>query len=126
MKSVINYHEGAAEERQMATGLHRVHDIYCNVCKSILGWHYEKAYEQSQKYKEGKFVLEVNQISELSDVQQQVVNDRYQRLFASEYYSQDQRQPHHDQHDEYEDADGEYPLPLHSIMEVGNASFDIR
>lgn len=28
-------------------------DIYCNVCNTNLGWKYEMAYEQSQKYKEG-------------------------------------------------------------------------
>lgn len=35
-------------------GLHTVADIYCNVCNTNLGWKYEMAYEQSQKYKEGE------------------------------------------------------------------------
>ena len=29
-------------------------DIYCNVCGTDLGWKYEMAFEQSQKYKEGE------------------------------------------------------------------------
>jgi hypothetical protein len=40
------------------TGLHTVVDVACSQCHEGLGWRYEKAYEQSQKYKEGKFVLE--------------------------------------------------------------------
>ena len=40
------------------TGLHTVCDIHCKRCKRVVGWTYSKAYEQSQKYKEGKFVIE--------------------------------------------------------------------
>ena len=34
-------------------------DIFCNVCNTNLGWKYEMAYEQSQKYKEGAHALVV-------------------------------------------------------------------
>lgn len=34
-------------------------DIYCDCCKTTLGWKYEQAYESSQKYKEGKFIIEL-------------------------------------------------------------------
>ena len=40
------------------TGLHVVADIYCNACDTRLGWKYVEAFEESQKYKEGKFILE--------------------------------------------------------------------
>jgi len=30
----------------------------CITCNSVLGWKYEVAYEESQKYKEGKYILE--------------------------------------------------------------------
>jgi len=40
------------------TGLHSVNDIFCIRCKKLIGWTYSKAYEQSQKYKEGKFIIE--------------------------------------------------------------------
>ncbi|XP_057805850.1 protein yippee-like At4g27745 isoform X2 [Salvia miltiorrhiza] len=49
---------GKKEDRQMMTGLHMVADVHCADCREVLGWKYEKAYEESQKYKEGKFVLE--------------------------------------------------------------------
>lgn len=68
----------------LLTGLHVVADIYCKVCESRLGWKYVRgapaalcasplfgpsaalplapaqlaAYEEEQKYKEGKFILE--------------------------------------------------------------------
>ncbi|KAM7531976.1 hypothetical protein LguiB_035386 [Lonicera macranthoides] len=42
----------------MMTGMHTVVDIFCVGCGSIVGWKYESAHEKSQKYKEGKFILE--------------------------------------------------------------------
>lgn len=56
--NVINVHEGAKEERVLITGLHTVCDIYCNVCSNVLGWKYNTAFEETQKYKEGKFIVE--------------------------------------------------------------------
>ena len=75
---------GRAEERVLLTGLHAVADIYCECCKTTLGWKYvslnfyyfsnlkkilligaifrpaqEHAFESSQKYKEGKFIIEL-------------------------------------------------------------------
>lgn len=40
------------------TGLHTVADVFCADCGEMLGWKYERAYEESEKYKEGKTVLE--------------------------------------------------------------------
>ena len=40
------------------TGLHTVADVDCSDCRGVLGWKYERAYEETQKYKEGKFILE--------------------------------------------------------------------
>lgn len=57
--SVVNIGCGPAEERLLLTGLHAVADIYCECCKTTLGWKYEHAYESSQKYKEGKFIIEL-------------------------------------------------------------------
>ncbi|CAG8604327.1 22332_t:CDS:2, partial [Cetraspora pellucida] len=54
----VNVEEGPSEDRHMTTGLHTVKDIYCSRCRSVLGWKYERAYEQSQRYKEGKYILE--------------------------------------------------------------------
>ncbi|KAJ8747211.1 hypothetical protein K2173_019509 [Erythroxylum novogranatense] len=56
--NVVNVIVGEKEERLMMTGMHVVVDIFCVKCCSILGWKYEYAKESSQKYKEGKFILE--------------------------------------------------------------------
>ncbi|XP_028767586.1 protein yippee-like At4g27745 [Neltuma alba] len=54
----MNIKEGAQEDRQLLSGLHRVSDVYCSDCGEELGWTYTKAFDETQKYKEGKFVLE--------------------------------------------------------------------
>src|SRR3954464_11680489 len=56
--SVVNITEAEAVERNMTTGLHVVRDICCRQCKETVGWKYDKAYEVSEKYKEGKYILE--------------------------------------------------------------------
>ncbi|PPD83585.1 hypothetical protein GOBAR_DD19482 [Gossypium barbadense] len=50
------------EDRHLMTGLHTVADVYCCDCREVLGWKYERAYEETQKYKEGKFILEKSKI----------------------------------------------------------------
>jgi len=54
----VNVTIGAAEDRLLITGLHSVCDIFCKRCKNLVGWTYQKAYENSQKYKEGKYIIE--------------------------------------------------------------------
>ncbi|KAK6918170.1 Yippee/Mis18/Cereblon [Dillenia turbinata] len=61
---VMNTKTGPQEDRQLITGLHLVADVNCADCGVSLGWKYEKAYEESQKYKEGKVVLEKIKIVE--------------------------------------------------------------
>eukprot|EP00803_Ostreobium_quekettii_P005918 evm.model.scf_900.1 EVM.evm.TU.scf_900.1 scf_900:26479-27468(-) len=56
--NVLNITLGPKEERLLITGLHTVADIYCTCCNSVLGWKYEQAFDDSQKYKEGKFIVE--------------------------------------------------------------------
>ncbi|KAL6867277.1 hypothetical protein ACP4OV_015301 [Aristida adscensionis] len=58
MVDIVNICLGPNEDRYLITGLHTVNDIYCSCCQQLLGWRYEKAYDESQKYKEGKFILE--------------------------------------------------------------------
>lgn len=57
---VVNVIEGEPVDRVMTTGNHTVRDIYCCKCGETLGWKYIKAYEATQKYKEGKYILERN------------------------------------------------------------------
>ncbi|CAN6578832.1 unnamed protein product [Malus baccata var. baccata] len=58
----MNITVGPKEDRQLMTGLHTVADVSCCDCHEVLGWKYERAYEQTQKYKEGKFILEKSKI----------------------------------------------------------------
>jgi hypothetical protein len=46
----------------MTTGRHLVRDIACRQCGENVGWKYDKAFEQSEKYKEGKFILEAEML----------------------------------------------------------------
>ncbi|KAI9889273.1 MAG: hypothetical protein M1814_005648 [Vezdaea aestivalis] len=56
--SVVNVESSEAVERSMTTGKHIVRDIGCRQCKETVGWKYDTAYEESEKYKEGMFILE--------------------------------------------------------------------
>ncbi|KNG81664.1 hypothetical protein ANOM_010239 [Aspergillus nomiae NRRL 13137] len=56
--NVVNITQSEAVERSMTTGRHVVRDIACRQCRETVGWKYDKAYETSEKYKEGKFILE--------------------------------------------------------------------
>ncbi|KAK4352941.1 hypothetical protein RND71_028459 [Anisodus tanguticus] len=49
---------GLKEDWRLMTGLHTMVDVKCSDCAEIFGWKYERAYDESQKYKEGKFTLE--------------------------------------------------------------------
>lgn len=57
-ENVVNINQGEASERHMTTGKHVVRDIFCRQCNSTVGWKYDKAFEQTEKYKEGKYILE--------------------------------------------------------------------
>ena len=67
---VVNVNAGPKENRLLLTGLHVVADIYCNACETRLGWKYLEAFEESQKYKEGKFILEKAMIIKEEEIRQ--------------------------------------------------------
>ena len=56
--TVLNAMQGEEEQRHLLTGLHLVADLKCGGCRRSIGWTYVKAFESSQKYKEGKYILE--------------------------------------------------------------------
>ncbi|KAH8979128.1 yippee-domain-containing protein [Lactarius akahatsu] len=58
MHSAVNVRMGNKEDRPLLTGVHTVADVFCVGCGDRLGWYYHKASDQSQKYKEGKYLLE--------------------------------------------------------------------
>ncbi|KAM7193598.1 Yippee/Mis18 [Rhypophila sp. PSN 637] len=64
--AVVNVATGEPNERNMTTGRHIVRDITCRECKTVVGWKYDKAYENSEKYKEGKFILEAELLCNVS------------------------------------------------------------
>jgi len=63
IENVVNCTTGPAEERALITGMHVVCDVSCVFCQTVLGWRYNEAYEESQKYKEGKYILEQRRVS---------------------------------------------------------------
>ena len=46
------------QDRVMLTGRHVVRDVSCKNCEAKLGWIYEFATEENQRYKEGRVILE--------------------------------------------------------------------
>ncbi len=48
----------------MLTGRHFVRDVTCKKCDVKLGWMYEFAMEETQRYKEGRVILERAMINE--------------------------------------------------------------
>lgn len=46
------------QDRVMLTGRHIVRDVSCKNCDTKLGWIYEFAMEENQRYKEGRVILE--------------------------------------------------------------------
>lgn len=63
-KRVVNLTFSGVQDRVMLTGRHMVRDVMCKNCKAKLGWTYEFATEESQKYKEGRVILEYALITE--------------------------------------------------------------
>ncbi|KAE8454028.1 hypothetical protein EG329_007804 [Mollisiaceae sp. DMI_Dod_QoI] len=59
---LINTRTGRSMNRELLTGMHVVADVSCNICGVTLGWKYVDAREQSQKYKVGKFILEMKRV----------------------------------------------------------------
>ena len=57
-ETIVNFFLGEPEDRTLITGVHTVCDVFCVSCQTVLGWKYEDAKEESQKYKVGKFIVE--------------------------------------------------------------------
>eukprot|EP01017_Pseudomicrothorax_dubius_P001164 TRINITY_DN0_c371_g1_i3.p1 TRINITY_DN0_c371_g1~~TRINITY_DN0_c371_g1_i3.p1 ORF type:complete len:111 (-),score=20.44 TRINITY_DN0_c371_g1_i3:31-363(-) len=62
---VVNVEYGPSSERVLLTGTHEVRDCCCAYCQQVLGWNYLKASKPSQKFKEGKVVLELAYITKI-------------------------------------------------------------
>ncbi|KAG5717947.1 hypothetical protein E4T56_gene1473 [Termitomyces sp. T112] len=58
MNSADNVKLGRREDRVLSTGKYVVADVFCLGCDERIGWFYHTASDNTQKYKEGKFLLE--------------------------------------------------------------------
>lgn len=63
VNKIVNVKNGPLETRNMMTGDYTVCDTLCQQCDSYVGWQYLTADEISEKYKEGKYVIEINGLS---------------------------------------------------------------
>jgi hypothetical protein len=59
---LVNIKVGRQVNRELLTGMHVVADVSCTICGMVLGWKYVDAKEVSQKYKIGKFILEMKRV----------------------------------------------------------------
>ncbi|GBG25138.1 Protein yippee [Hondaea fermentalgiana] len=63
--NIWNFRAGPKEKKQLITGPHTIQDTFCRGCNTRLGWGYVNALDESQKYKEGKFILELKYVDEV-------------------------------------------------------------
>ncbi|RWS14372.1 Yippee-type zinc-binding protein-like protein [Dinothrombium tinctorium] len=69
---VVNLKYSEVQDRVMLTGRHMVRDVSCKNCETKLGWVYEFATEESQRYKEGRVILERALVTESDGIQENV------------------------------------------------------
>ncbi|KAB5539891.1 hypothetical protein PHYPO_G00094390 [Pangasianodon hypophthalmus] len=72
---VVNLQYSDVQDRVMLTGRHMVRDVSCKNCNSKLGWIYEFATEDSQRYKEGRVILERALVRESEGFEEHVPSD---------------------------------------------------
>ena len=72
---VVNLSFSDAQDRVMLTGRHMVRDVLCKNCDVKLGWIYEFATEENQRYKEGRVILERQLITETESLGDGVNNE---------------------------------------------------
>ena len=59
---LVNTKVGRSVNRELLTGQHVVADVSCTICGAVLGWKYVDAKEPAQKYKIGKYILEMKRV----------------------------------------------------------------
>jgi len=70
---VVNLSYGSVEQRIMLTGDHWVRDVHCKKCQNKLGWMYEFATEDTQRYKEARTILEKALVMEKDGIEDHVM-----------------------------------------------------
>ncbi|CAO4375506.1 unnamed protein product [Caenorhabditis nigoni] len=66
-KHVKNIRHATLEQRLLMTGSHFVRDVFCANCNDSLGWTYEYASDNKERYKEGSIILERLNILEIDE-----------------------------------------------------------
>ena len=59
----------------MITGRHIVRDVACKKCNTKLGWMYEFATEERERYKEGRVILEKALVTEMDGIEELIPDD---------------------------------------------------
>ncbi|CAG0917647.1 unnamed protein product [Notodromas monacha] len=72
---VVNLTYSEVQDRVMLTGRHMVRDVSCKKCDTKLGWVYEFATEETQRYKEGRVILERALVTETDGIVEHAVKD---------------------------------------------------
>jgi len=72
---VVNLNYSEVQDRVMLTGRHMVRDVFCKNCDAKLGWMYEFATEDNQRYKEGRVILERALVQECDGIEEHAIND---------------------------------------------------
>nr|KAG5702131.1 hypothetical protein BaRGS_010397 [Batillaria attramentaria] len=72
---VVNLNYSEVQDRVMLTGRHMVRDVSCKNCDAKLGWIYEFATEENQRYKEGRVILERALVTESEGFEEHVANN---------------------------------------------------
>jgi len=87
---VVNLNYSERSERVMLTGRHWVRDVFCKNCNDKVGWMYEFALEDQQKYKEGKVILEKALVKERDGFEE---NNPIPSTLSQQLQQQQQLQP---------------------------------
>ncbi|XP_071442088.1 protein yippee-like 5 [Hetaerina americana] len=72
---VVNLNYSEVQDRVMLTGRHMVRDVSCKNCDAKLGWIYEFATEENQRYKEGRVILERALVTEGDGIDEHMGDD---------------------------------------------------
>jgi len=72
---VVNLNYSETQDRVMLTGRHIVRDVTCKSCQTKLGWIYEYATDENQRYKEGKVILERALVNESDGLEEYMPHD---------------------------------------------------
>ena len=71
----IDFSYSETQDRIMITGRHIVRDVACKKCDTKLGWMYEFATEERERYKEGRVILEKALVTEMDGIEELVPED---------------------------------------------------